>query len=72
MILRLKEIFKHFNIYLILLSYLLICFLQGFIYTGFNFGIMSHSDNSSIKNKNKINPDNMSNNIYNIRYFYAI
>ena len=64
MILRLKEIFQHFNIYLILLSYLLICFLQGFIYTGFNFGIMSHNDNSNIKNKSKINPDNISNNIY--------
>ena len=56
----LKEIFKHFKIYLIFFIYLLTVFLQGFTYTvGFNFGTMPHNDDSS-KKKSRISPDNMS------------
>ena len=57
----LKEIFKHFKIYLILIIYILTVFLQGFTYTvGFNFGTtMSHDDRKK-ESKNKISPDQMS------------
>ena len=58
---ELKQIFKHHQIYLILIIYLLTSFLQGFIFTvGFNYGTMSHNGDSDNTNNNKINPDNMS------------
>ena len=57
----LKQIFKCFDIYLILLIFLLTAFLQGFIYTvGFNYGTMSHNNDEGIESQNKISPDNMS------------
>ena len=57
----LKEIFKHFKIYLILIIYILTVFLQGFTYTvGFNFGTTMSHDDTKKENKNKISPDQMS------------
>ena len=53
----LKQIFKHYQIYLILLIFLFNSFLQGFIFTvGFNYGTMIHNNDES----NKISPDEMS------------
>ena len=57
----LKEIFKHFKIYLILIIYILTVFLQGFTYTvGFNFGTTMSHDDTKKASKNKISPDQMS------------
>ena len=52
-----KQIFKNYQIYIILLIFLFTSFLQGFIFTvGFNYGTMTHNDNG----ENKISPDEMS------------
>ena len=52
-----KQIFKNYQIYIILLIFLFTSFLQGFIFTvGFNYGTMAHNDNE----ENKISPDEIS------------
>ena len=53
----LKQIFGHYQIYIILLIFLFSCFLQGFIFTvGFNYGTMSHNSEGN----SKISPDEVS------------